>query len=238
MISSRFERMAVIPEREYTYLKSLQQVNNPTQEKISNLSNDYTRQGLIKDPYTRVHRQAETLDQIRRLKDDIQKQILQSTPKPYQTRAKSLMSFLENQLEVNDRGELIGDNHVTVSDSNITDLIQHAVRDRRRNIQPEGWEVFKEKLQNLNVPQSFLNYDTLDEIKRPLRIKQSPDSFKTSNTNKFSPSSSPFKRRTIQTRVKRRETQLQKKNSPQARQPKERKSKYVATQKLQQNKYI
>ena len=68
---SRFERMVALPEEEYHLLRNSQQANNPVQEQFSNLSREYDRQRLIQDPYTRVHRQGETLDAMIKLKDDL-----------------------------------------------------------------------------------------------------------------------------------------------------------------------
>lgn len=177
MIASRFERMVAIPEQHYNYLKNLQQTNHPTQTLFSSLTNDYSRQGQIQDPYVRIQRQGETLDAMKKLKDDMRQRIIQSTPKPYQSRADNLLQYVEGHIPFNERGEMLDANELPIDGSNITDLIQHAVRDRRRNIQPKGWQFFKDRLQGLNVPHSLLNYDTLDEMKRSLRIKQSPDSF-------------------------------------------------------------
>jgi len=174
MQSRSFERMAVIPEQEYNYLRSLQQVNDPAHQQISTLADNYARQSNISDPQIRVQRQNETINEMKMLKDEMRQRIIQTTPKPYQTRAQSIMKFIEGHLQVNDRGELMDSNQQVVSGSNITDLIQHAVRDRRRNMDPMGWREFKDLLQKVNVPKSLLNYDTLEEMKNPLAVKLSP----------------------------------------------------------------
>lgn len=174
MIASRFERMVVIPEQEYNYLKSMQQVNNPLQKHFSSLSNEYTRQHSIADPYNRVQQQGETLNELLKIKEDIRNRVIQSTPKPYQTRAQNLLKHIESEVKVNEGGEVLDSSQSPLAGSNITDLIQHAVRDRRRNIQPVGWSYFKDRLKAMNVPQSLLNYETIDEMKQPLRIKSEP----------------------------------------------------------------
>jgi len=180
--SNSFERMVAIPEQEYNYLKSLQQVNNPLLQQVSTLSDEYARQAHIQDPQIRIQQQAETLHEMKKIKNDMRQRLIQSTPKPYQTRAQSLMNFIDGQIEVNDKGEIIDRDSQALEGSNIIDLIQHAVRDRRRNIQPSGWNEFKDRLKGVNVPQTLLNYETLDEMKSPLRIKSSPDTFKVSTT--------------------------------------------------------
>ena len=63
-----------------------------------------------------------------------------------------------------------------------------AVRDRRRNITPPGWEEFKTLLKDANAPRMILNYETLEEmhhhLKDPLlttsRIKLVPTAARTS----------------------------------------------------------
>ena len=203
MYASRFERMVAIPEQDYQYLKNLQQTSHPSQSRIASLTSDYSRQGNIQDPYVRIHRQGETLDALKKLKDEMRQRVIQSTPKPYQSRAENLIRNIESQIQVNDRGEILDANEIPIEDSNITDLIQHAVRDRRRDIQPKGWQYFKERLRDINVPHSVLNYDTLNEMKKPLRIKQSPESFgkenkesELSSKRKVSPvKESPVKRK-------------------------------------------
>ena len=186
MLASRFKRMVAIPEQDYNYLKGLQQTNNPSYSQLSSLTNDYSRQGHIQDPYVRIHRQGETLDAMKKVKEDMRQRVIQSTPKPYQTRAENLLKYVEGQINFNERGEMLDSNEIPIDGSNVTDLIQHAVRDRRRNIRPKGWQVFKERLQGINVPHSLLSYETLDEIKKPLPIKHSPTSFMKESEATFS----------------------------------------------------
>ena len=165
MALSRFGRMIAIPEEEYLQLKSLQELNNPLQNKFLSLSNDYRKQGSISDPYVRVQRQGETLNQMINLKDELKKRLVEATPKPYQSRAQSLFQFVANKLNLNEKGELLNADGSVVSGSNIGDLIQHSVRDRRRNMVPPGWQTFLDILRDNNVPRMILNYDTLDEMK-------------------------------------------------------------------------
>ena len=167
MSLARFGRMIAIPEEEYLQLKSLQEVNNPLQNKFLSLSNEYHKQSSISDPYVRVQRQGETLNQMINLKDELKRRLLEVTPKPYQSRAQSLFQFVANKLNLNEKGELLNADGSVLSGSNIGDLIQHSVRDRRRNIVPTGWQTFLDVLRDNNVPRMILNYDTLDEMKSP-----------------------------------------------------------------------
>ena len=164
MNSARYERMIGIPEDEYMHLKSLQQVHNPLQQKFQTLSNEYNQQEVISDPFVRNQRQGETLNSMIQLKDDIRQQLVQVTPKPYQSRADNLFNFISNKLMINERGEIMGSNGKVVEGSNIADLVQHAVRDRRRNIIPPGWETFRDILKKSNAPRMILNYETLEEM--------------------------------------------------------------------------
>ena len=160
MATGRFQRMVGIPEDEYQHLKSLRQSNDPLQNKFVTLSSDYNRQGLIHDPHTRVQRQSETLNEMINIKDVLKQRLLDATPKPYQTRAQTLFQFVANKININERGEVLNADGSVIAGSNIGDLIQHAVRDRRRNMVPEGWKQFLHILRENNVPRMILNYDT------------------------------------------------------------------------------
>ena len=173
MSFGRFDRMVGIPEDEYQHLKSLQQLNNPLQNKFLSLSNDYRKQGYISNPHVRAQRQGETLNQMINIKDELKRLLIEATPKPYQSRAQSLFQFVANKLDMNEKGELLNADGSVISGSNIGDLIQHSVRDRRRNIVPVGWQTFLDVLRDNNVPRMILNYDTLDEMKLTT-LKKSP----------------------------------------------------------------
>lgn len=165
MTSSRFQRMVVIPEQEYNQGRDMQQITQPLHSHASTLFKTYDQQGSINDPYSRVQRQAETLEEIMTLKDKIRGNLQRVTPRTFQSKAEKLMNFVIDKLQVNDKSELVNElSGEAIEGSNIYDLILHAVRDQRRNFIPFGWDFFKEKLTRANVPMSLLNYDTLDEI--------------------------------------------------------------------------
>ena len=169
MTMSRFERMLALPEEEYHQLKTLRQTLNPLQDKLQSLSTEYEKQNSILDPYTRVQRQGETLNELVQLKDELRSRLLSMTPKAFQSRAQSMYNFVENKLKFNNRGELLRDNGTAIEGSNITDLIQHAVRDRRRNIVPTGWSHFLDVLRDNNTSRMIMNYETLEELSSPPR---------------------------------------------------------------------
>lgn len=171
MASSRFQRMLAIPEHEYNQTRNMEQLLKPLESHTSSLFNTYQQQGNISDLHTRVQRQGETLDEIMKMKDRIREDTQQVTPRPFQNRANRLMGYVLDKIGVSEKGELLDSEGKIVEGSNISDLIQHAVRDRRRNYNPEGWDIFRETLRELNVPKSILNYDTLDEISKVPQAK-------------------------------------------------------------------
>ena len=164
MSLSRFERMVGIPEDEYHQIRSSQLHTDPVQRKFASLSDEYKKQDLIRNPHIRVQRQGETLNEMINLKDELRSRLTQVTPKPYRTRAQSLFQHVANRILLNEKGELYDADGKLIEASNISDLIQHAVRDRRRNIVPVGWSTFLNILQDNNTPRMILNYDTLHEM--------------------------------------------------------------------------
>lgn len=163
-VSSRFERMVAIPEEEYKNLKAIQMTSEPLTSQLTNLSNEYNKQNLVRDSYSRIHRQGELLEAMKDVKDNMRDALIQATPKVYQTRAESLYTFLSDKLFVTENGELRSLDGNVVKGSNISNLIQYAVRDRRSNIPPIGWEYFLHELVQLGAPKMLLNYETLDEM--------------------------------------------------------------------------
>ncbi len=165
MTIGRFERMVAIPEDEYQHLRSLRQTTDPVQNKFLSLSSDYKKQSFIPDPQIRIQQQSETLNEMVKIKNELKKRVLEATPKPYQSRAQSLFQFLIDKIGINEKGEMKDKEGNVIGGSNVGDLIQHAVRDRRRNIIPVGWKEFLNVLRENNAPQMILNYNTLDEMK-------------------------------------------------------------------------
>ena len=98
------------------------------------------------------------------MKEQLRERLREATPKPYRTRAESLYNFLKDKIQFNPKGEIYTNEGVRIEGSNIADLVQHAVRDRQRNINPVGWKTFLTQLKDSNAPQMILNYNTLDEL--------------------------------------------------------------------------
>lgn len=215
--------MVAIPQQEYNYLRNAQQVNNPVQSQFSSLSNDYRRQSYIEDPYIKIYRQGETLDEMKRLKEELRQRAIQLTPKKFKKRAEDLMTYVEGNMEFNDKGELLDSSGQPIIGSNVTDLIQHAVRDRQRNFEPAGWNVFRNRLQGVNVPLTVLNYKTLDEMKQPLSIKSSPTTSPLKNP-------SPVRKRKLEFPEENIPLEIKKKSS--------RQSPKIARKRTQPSRYI
>lgn len=162
-----FQRLMAIPQEEYLQLTSVQQARQPITQQFYDLEKRYQEGEHITEPYKRLLNQSETLNEMKNLKEKMRQGIITSTPKPYQTRAKSLFQSLEPFIKYNDRGEIYDEKSNIIPESRLEDLIQYAVRDRRRNIIPKAWSEFVTLLKKHNVPKSMLNHDTLREIDLP-----------------------------------------------------------------------
>ena len=158
---SRFQRMIVIPEEEY---RNMIKPNTPSQQNFLEAQRQYEEQSLIRDPYSRLIHQGMTLDEMKSLKAIMRQNVARSTPKPFRGRANQLYNVMEPHINFNERGEIIDDNHQPIRESHLEDLIQYAVREHRRNIHPQGWSYFLEKMKKINVPKVSLNRETINEL--------------------------------------------------------------------------
>ena len=161
---SGFQRMIAIPQEEYMAMSSMQNVKEPLAQHFYSLESRYETEEKEKDPYRRLMLQSKTLDQMKQVKEQIRNSLTVATPKPYQSRANALFQFVSSFLRFNDKGEIYSDDGNLIQGSRLEDLIQHAVRDRRRNLIPTGWSDFLITLRDHNVPKSVLNRYTLDEL--------------------------------------------------------------------------
>ena len=161
-----FQRMVAVPYEEYAQVRGsdIKYVKQPDDQQFFNLEKRYKAQELIQDPYKRMYAQGETLDEMRDLKERMQDRITRGSPTPYRGRAKALFEGVSSFLKFNQRGEIYDDENKIVPDSNVEDLIQYAVRDRRRSIEPTGWAQFTTMMKKHNVPKYALNRYTLDEM--------------------------------------------------------------------------
>ena len=165
---SSFQRMIAIPQEEYLSLSAIQNVQAPLSQHFYDLENRYNKEENESDAYRRMIMQSNTLNQMKKVKEEMRNSLAISTPKPYQSRANALFQNVESFLKFNEKGEIYSDDGALIDGSRLEDLIQHAVRDRRRNMMPTGWSDFLTILRNHNVPKSILNRDTLDEMARPV----------------------------------------------------------------------
>lgn len=159
-----FQRLIAIPQEEYGQLTSIQQMKQPLVQKMSQLEADYQHiPQSSSNPYEHMINQGSVLEEMKRLKEKIRDDIALGTPKPYRNRALSLYRSIEPHVDMTERGEFKVNDKV-LENSRIEDLIQHAVRDRRRHFTPTGWEDFLSLLKTHNIPKSALNRATLDEL--------------------------------------------------------------------------
>lgn len=165
---SLFQRMIVIPQEEYLQLSTVQSARQPLTQQFYNLESQYNQDAEIKDPYKRLFLQSEKLEDMKRLKDQMRHYLTVDTPKPYRSRAQALFENLSTFLRYNERGEIFDKDNRLLENTRLEDLIQHAVRDRRRNISPTGWTYFLKILREYNIPKSILNRGTLDEMDEEL----------------------------------------------------------------------
>ena len=163
---SSYSRMLVIPQKEYAQVTAVQQARQPLTQQFCNMEQNYQRNLDVQDPQRSLLLQSETIERMKGLKDQMRSYLTLSTPKPYRTRAEALFQSIEPYLNVNEKGEIIKDDNSVIETSRYEDLIQHAVRDRRRNFTPTGWSYFVDLLRKHNVPKSSLNRETLDELFR------------------------------------------------------------------------
>lgn len=161
---NNFQRLVAIPQEQYVTMMETQKPLNPLAQQMQVLEQRFQQNENTKDPYRQLVMQSDTLDKMMNLKEQMRNSISISSPKPYVNRAQALFRNLEAFIKFNERGELITDDDRVIPHSRIEDLVQHAVRDRRRNMTPTGWDYFAHILKHYNVPKSLLNRETLDEL--------------------------------------------------------------------------
>ena len=173
--SGSFQRLVAIPQDEYNQLASVfrTQMNQPPAvQQLTRLQEDYFKNipEASKDPYNKLLLQGEALDGIKRYREKIADDLSLGTPKPYRNRALSLYNQIASAIAFNERGELLENSDTpqqqAILGSRVEDLIQHAVRDRRKQFTPVGWEIFLDLLKKHNIPRMTLNRATVDELQK------------------------------------------------------------------------
>lgn len=174
---TQFQRMVVLPQEEYIQLSSLQNANQPLVQHMSQLEQQYHQVPKeSQNPYDQLYKQGSILEAMKRTKERLREEMTLGTPKPYRNRALSLYRSLEPHMSLTERGELQGPDQQVYKDSRIEDLIQHAVRDRRRHFTPVAWDEFLTLLKQHNIPKSTLNRATLDELSQRTTQRSRPRS--------------------------------------------------------------
>ena len=75
-----------------------------------------------------------------------------------------MFGSVEPVIKFNERDEMLRGDGQPIEASCAEDLIQHAVRGRRRPFTPTGWDEFVSVLKRHNIPRAMLNRATLDEL--------------------------------------------------------------------------
>jgi len=199
---SQFQQMIAIPQEEYLQLSTVQNARQPLTQQFYNLESRYEKDAQIGDPYKRLILQSGSLEEMKQLKDQMRHYISVSTPKPYRSRAQALLETVSSFIRFNERGEIYDEDNNIIENTRLEDLIQHAVRDRRRNISPAGWNYFLNLLRKHNTPKSILNRDTLDEMTRtPSLSKEIQETPKKSEKRKRTSSLPPRAKSTRKRRL-------------------------------------
>lgn len=181
MTTPSFQQLVAVPMDQYTQMMSVTNMQQPPlQQKMTQLQQDFT--ASVNAPsldhqqpsnsYDRLMRQGMMLDEVKRLKERLRSSVSMGSPKPYRSRALALYNQIAPITQFNDQGELIipdsddgGDGRAVVG-SRVEDLIQHAVRDRRKQFTPTGWSEFLNLLWKYNIPRMMLNRSTIEELQR------------------------------------------------------------------------
>ena len=169
-----YSTMAVIPMDEYTQLQSLLKSRSPLDSQLKTLTQTYHHHEGVVDPQERSIQQGQDMFRIQHLKEKMRSHLNSVTPKPYRARADQLLRFLDPIITFNEHGELINRSVGTpILGSRIDDLIQHAVRDKRRQFTPVGWSDFVKILHDKNTPKMLLNQPTISEMDGSFLVRPS-----------------------------------------------------------------
>lgn len=180
---TNFSKMVAIPIEEYEQLKSSQISSDPLDQRMKQYESEYRQHENIPLPDIQQKQQSKTLHHMLTLAEQIKDRALASTPSTYRRRAQNLFDFINPFIKWNEKGEIMNAFGSPISGSHIEDLVQYAVRDKRRsNINPVGWEFFLQELKEHNVPKMSLGADTIVELDR-LRPSADPVIFPLSNAS-------------------------------------------------------
>ena len=209
--SSTFQQLVAIPLDQYNQMLSMMNMRQPIGQKVTRIQNalsnptiaaaEYDDSAGDSNPYDHMMRQGMMLEELRRAREQLKTGLSAATPKPYRNRALALYNQIAPLIQFNDKGELLLTNNSSdksaaaspVVGSRAEDLIQHAVRDRRKHFTPTGWSEFADQLHKHNIPRMMLNHATIEE----LQARASPSAVlrtkSTASSSSTTPVSSPSK---------------------------------------------
>lgn len=173
---SSYSKMVVLPQEEYVQLASVQKAQQPIVQQFNELTKENLKLDHIDDPYRRLQLQGSNLEERKILKDKMRRFITLSTPRQYRSRAETLFDFVEPHMRFNEKGEIVeGETGQVIHNSHIDDLLQHAVRDMRRNLgKPVGWNYFLQMLRHENVPHNIVGSPTVLELTKAQNVGKLP----------------------------------------------------------------
>jgi hypothetical protein len=91
------------------------------------------------------------------VENTVEGDVMASLPKSYHAKGSYLLTRLRHDPHVDwtDRGELILDGK-TIQGSNLADLLNDVLRNRKNAPNPVGWSEFADHLQRMNIPREFI----------------------------------------------------------------------------------
>lgn len=90
-------------------------------------------------------------------KQNINNDIIASVPKTLQNKATLLIERLKRDSTIKwDNKGVVEINGKTIKGSNIIDLVNDVIRERKTSQTPTGWSYFSSVLKNINIPQEYI----------------------------------------------------------------------------------
>lgn len=129
--------------------------------------------------------------------DPVESDVLDTIPKPFLKKAHLLMRRLRNNTKVqwNEKGEIIlnGNN---IQGSNLADLVNDVLRNRKNMASPLGWQAFASHLQEMNIPQELIGNKIRLSFIKGEHEPNPPGEAELSYTQNMSPRQTRNKRKT------------------------------------------
>ena len=89
----------------------------------------------------------------------VEKRVLESVPKTMKRKAQLLLDHMKDNTDAswNEKGELVYQGQ-TMEGTNMSDLVNDALRQRKKTEDPRGWQTFAEALKASNVPRELIGH--------------------------------------------------------------------------------